>query len=149
MTRSLSPWTNRLPRLFDFETEFPRWMTEAFGPERGMFGREGQFMPEANVTETEKTIEIAVELPGMKAEDVKVEMHDRELWITGKKKEEKEEQGKTFHRVERRSGSFRRVFTLPAEVEQEQIDAKFADGVLSITLPKSERAATHRIEVKS
>jgi HSP20 family protein len=148
MTRTLSPWTNRLPRLFDMELDVPKWMTEAFGPEGGMLGREFQFVPEANVTESEKAIDIAIELPGMKPDDVKVELHDRALWITGEKKEEKEEQGKTFHRVERRSGSFRRVFNLPTEVEEGQIDAKFADGILTVSLPKSERAAARRIEIK-
>jgi len=87
-------------------------------------------------------------LPGMKPDEVKVELHDRALFITGEKKEEKEEQGKTFHRVERRSGSFRRVFNLPTEVEEDQIDAKFADGVLTVSLPKSARAAARKIEIK-
>jgi HSP20 family protein len=147
MTRTLAPWTGRLPRLFDFETEFPRWMRDAFGPEGGI-GREFDFLPEANITESDKAIEVAIELPGMKPEDVKVELHDRMLTISGEKKEEKEESGKTFHRVERRSGSFRRAFTLPMEVEEGNVDAKFTDGVLHVTLPKTEKAAPKKIEVK-
>ena len=83
-----------MPRLFDFE-DFPRWMRDAFGPESGMIGRDFDFLPEANVTESEKAIEVAIELPGMKPEDVKVELHDRVLTISGEKKEEKEETGKT------------------------------------------------------
>jgi HSP20 family protein len=148
MSRTLTPWRTRAPRLFDFEMDFPRWMSEVFGQEGGGFGREFVFMPEANISESDKSVEIAVELPGMKPEDVKVELHDRALWISGEKKEEKEEKGKTFHRVERRSGSFRRMFDLPAVVEEANIDAKFADGVLKITLPKSEKAAPKKIEVK-
>jgi HSP20 family protein len=84
----------------------------------------------------------------MKSEDVKVELHDRVLSISGEKKEEKEEQGKTFHRVERRSGSFRRAFTLPMEIEAGGVDAKFTDGVLHVTLPKTEKTAPKKIEVK-
>jgi HSP20 family protein len=147
MTRTLAPWTGRVPRLFDFE-DFPRWMRDAFGPESGMIGRDFDFLPEANVTESDKAIEVAIELPGMKPEDVKVELHDRVLTISGEKKEEKEESGKTFHRVERRSGSFRRAFTLPMEVEEGNVDATFTDGVLHVTLPKTEKAAPRKIEVK-
>src|SRR5688572_20121813 len=115
MTRMLTPWFTRVPRLPDFEAEFPRWMTEAFGPEPGVFGREGKFLPEANIVGTDKAVEVAVELPGMKPEEVKVEIKVGNLWIVRENKEEKEEKVKAFHRIERRSGVFRRVFQLPAE----------------------------------
>jgi HSP20 family protein len=128
--------------------DFPKWMTEVLGPEAGVFGREGKFLPEANVVETDKAVEVAVELPGMKPEDVKVEIKEKSLWITGEKKEEKEEKGKTFHRIERRAGMFRRILPLPVEVLEEKVDARFAEGVLKITLPKAERAAPKQIEVK-
>jgi HSP20 family protein len=147
MTRAMTPWTTRIPRLFDFETDFPKWMTDAFGAEAG-FGREGKFLPEVNMTETDKTVEVTVELPGMKPEDVKVELHDGALWISGEKKEEKEEQNKTFHRIERRTGAFRRAVPLPVEVEADKVDAQFHDGVLTIALPKSEKVAPKKIEVK-
>jgi hypothetical protein len=78
---------------------------------------------------------VTVELPGMKAEDVKVEFREGSLWITGEKKELKEEKGKTFHRVEGRSGIFRQILPLPGEVKEQEVDARFADGVLKITLP--------------
>jgi len=148
MTRTLTPFATRLPRLLDFETEFPKWMAEVFGPEAGMFGREGKFLPEANIMETDKAVEVTVELPGMKPEEVKLEIKDGTLLVTGEKKEEKEEKGKTFHRVERRAGMFRRAFALPVEVMEEKVDAKFVEGVLRITLPKAEKAAPKRIEIK-
>ncbi|MCI0359806.1 MAG: Hsp20/alpha crystallin family protein [Planctomycetaceae bacterium] len=147
MTRGLTPWTTRFPRLFELEGEWPKWMTEMLGSE-GMFGRDGRFLPEANIAETDKAVEVTVELPGMKPEDVKVELREGTLWITGEKREEKEETGKTFHRVERRVGSFRRGFALPAEVEEDQVDAKFEGGVLHITLPKAEKVAPKQIVVK-
>ena len=149
MTRTLTPWTTRLPRLMDFENDFPRWMTEVFGPENGLFGREGKFLPEANLIETDKAFEVTVELPGMKPEDVKVEMKKDGLWITGEKREEKEENGKTYHRMERRAGMFRRVFAVPTDVVEDKIDARFTDGVLKVVLPKAERVAPKQIEVKT
>jgi HSP20 family protein len=148
MTRTLTPWTTRLPRLMDFETDFPKWVREVMGPEMGTFGREDKFLPETNMIETDKAVEVTVELPGMAPEDVKVEIKETALWITGEKREEKEEKGKTFHRVERRTGMFRRVLPLPVEVLEEKVEARFADGVLKITLPKAERVAPKRIEVK-
>ena len=148
MTRMMTPWFARVPRLPEFEMDFPKWMMEVFGPEVGMLGREAKFLPEANIVETEKAVEIAVELPGMKPEDVKVEIREKALWITGEKKEKKEEKGKTFHRVERRAGMFRRVFPVPVEVVEEKIDARFNDGVLKVTLPKAEKVAPKHIEVK-
>jgi len=148
MTRTLTPCTNRLPQLFDFEAAFPKWMGEMFGPEAD-FGREGKFLPAANVTETDKAFEVAVELPGLKPEHVKVEMHDGALFVTGEKHEEQEEQGKTFHRMERRAGSFRRVFALPTAVDENAIEARFADGVLHVTLPKTQEAAPKKIEIKT
>jgi HSP20 family protein len=148
MTRAMTPWTTRIPRLFEFEMDFPKWMTEALGPEAGLIGREGKFLPEVNMTETDKAVEVTVELPGMKPEEVKVELHDGALWIMGEKKEEKEEKGKTFHRIERRTGAFRRVMPLPVEVEADKVDARFHDGVLTVALPKIEKVAPKKIEVK-
>lgn len=148
MTRTLTPWFARVPRLMDFELDFPKWMTEAMGPEAGVFGREGKFLPEANIVETEKALEVTVELPGMKAEEVNVEIRDGDLWISGEKKEEKEEKDKRFHRIERRTGMFRRVLPLPVEVREPEVEARFAEGVLKITLPKAERVAPKQIEIK-
>jgi HSP20 family protein len=144
----LTPWFARVPRLPDFEMHFPKWMMEVLGPEAGVVGRDGKFLPEANMVETEKAIEVTVELPGMKPEDVKLEIKENALWVTGEKKEEKEEKGKTFHRIERRAGMFRRIFQLPVQVMEEKVDARFANGVLKIALPKAERVAPKQIEVK-
>lgn len=149
MTRTLTPWFARVPRLMDFELEFPKWMTEAMGPEAGVFGREGKFLPEVNMVETEKALEATVELPGMKPEEVKVEIREGALWITGEKREEKEEKGKTFHRIERRAGTFRRVLPLPVKVREQAVEARFAEGVLKITLPKAEVVAPRQIEIKT
>jgi HSP20 family protein len=107
------------------------------------------FVPSVDFVEKENEFEVTVDLPGMKPEEVKVEFKEGALWVTGERKEEKEESGKTYHRVERSYGEFRRVLPLPSAVKEDQIEAKFTDGVLKVSVPKSEVVETKRIEVKS
>jgi HSP20 family protein len=102
-----------------------------------------------NVAETEERYEVTVELPGMKPEEFQVELKNGQLWISGEKKEEREEKGKTFHRVERRYGEFRRVIPLPTPVEEGRIEAQYKDGVLHVILPKAAEARPKHIEVKA
>jgi HSP20 family protein len=108
-----------------------------------------RFVPEANVVETDNAVEVTMELPGMKPEEVKVEMTDGRLCVSGEKREEKEEKGKTFHRMERRTGAFRRLISLPAVVDKAKAEATFAEGVLKVALPKSLEAAPKAIPVKA
>jgi HSP20 family protein len=108
-----------------------------------------KFVPEANVLETEKAVEVTLDLPGMKPEDVKLEVREGRLFVSGEKREEKEEKGKTFHRIERRSGAFLRAIPLPALVDDAKAEAKFAEGVLKVTLPKTAEAMPKMIPVKA
>ena len=148
MLGTLVPRRERLPRpLVRFEQEMENLMERLFAPEDGRWL--AGFSPAVNVAETETGFEVTLELPGMKAEEFKVELKNGELWITGEKREEKEEQGKTFHRVERCYGEFRRVIPLPGKVEEEQIAAEYKEGVLKITIPKTEEAKPRHIEVKA
>ena len=71
------------------------------------------------------------------------------MWITGEVEEEREEEGKTYHRLERRHGEFQRVLPLPENVDEECIEASFRDGVLTIVVPKTEEARPKHIEVKT
>ena len=146
MFRSLVPWSARLPRV-RFEDEMNRLMERFFGEEEG-FGEFESFNPRTDVAETGNNVEVTVELPGMKPEDFTVETHNGNLWITGEKKEEKEEKGKTFHRVERHHGKFRRVIPLPTTVTGEKVDAQYKDGVLKIVLEKAEEVKPKAIPVK-
>jgi HSP20 family protein len=145
MSRMLTPWV-RFPQLAEWDFDVPRWMARLF--DENDFGK-GMFVPEANVLETEKAVEVTMELPGMKPEEVKVEMSDGRLYVSGEKREEKEEKGKTFHRLERRTGEFRRVINLPAVVDDAKAEATFAEGVLKVSLPKSVEAAPKAIPVKA
>jgi HSP20 family protein len=128
------------------EREMPSLFERMFGMEEWPFGGEG-FAPRTNVAETPEKLEVTVELPGMKPEEFHVEVHNHELWVTGEKKEEKEEKGKTFLRVERRHGEFKRIIPLPENVNVEKVVAEYKEGILRIAIPKTEEAKTKHIEV--
>ncbi|HMU56507.1 MAG TPA: Hsp20/alpha crystallin family protein, partial [Nitrospira sp.] len=83
-----------------------------------------------------------------KKEDIKLNVHDDILTITGERKYEKEEKGKKYHRVERAYGSFMRSFTLPEDADGTKVTAEYKDGMLNVRLPKSEKAKPKTIEVK-
>jgi HSP20 family protein len=115
----------------------------------GWMPRVMAFTPKVDVVETENEVEVTVDLPGMKREEVEVEVRNGDLWISGKRTEEKEEKEKTYHRVERRYGEFRRVLALPAEIDGDKVTAKYDNGILKVTAPKVEAAKAKRIEVKA
>lgn len=147
MTTSLTPFETRVPSIFgDFRREVDTLMDRFFRGEDG--GEMRWFSPTANVAETEKAYEVTLDLPGLKPDDLHVELKHGDLWITGERKEEKEEQGKTFHRIERHHGEFRRVIRLGEDVDSEHVDAEYKDGVLRITVPKTESTISRRIEVR-
>jgi HSP20 family protein len=144
------PWLDRLPRpLARLERDFEYLMDRVFSGEARRYLPWAEIIPAANLTETEGEFEVTVELPGVDRTDVQVELRGGDLWVTGEKKEEKEEKGKTFHRVERGAGQFQRVIPLPGTVEAARIEATYKDGVLRISLPKSKDAQPRQIEVKS
>jgi len=148
MLRSLVPRTT-WPSLTRFENEMEDLMERFFGPRDNWMVPSDAFAPRTNVGETDTDFEVTVELPGMKAEDFHVEVEGNELKISGEKKEEKEETAKTFHRVERRFGEFRRVIPLTALVDADKISAEFKDGILTVKVPKTEQAKAKKIEIKS
>ena len=109
----------------------------------------GRIVPSLDLSETPNTIEIRMDAPGMKPEEIDVQLANGVLTISGERKEEKEDKGKTFHRVERRYGSFSRSVTVPAAVTEDKVDAQYHDGVLTITLQKTEEAKSRKIKVKT
>lgn len=150
MIKSILPWSkkpHRPMRLFDWN--MTPMMERFFGPEEEWWPLSERFMPRVDIVETDKTFEVKVDLPGLKPEDIHVDIHGKELWITGEKKEVHEEEEKTFHRVERHYGQFRRILPLPGDVNEEQVEASFEDGVLNVSIAKVEEAQTKHIEIKS
>ena len=112
--------------------------------------RFGAFSPNVEVTENDKEIKVSAELPGMDEKDIDISLNKDTLTIRGEKKEEKEQKGKDYYRLERSYGSFSRTIPLPAEVETDKIEAQLKKGVLTVTLPKSAKAVaeTKKIPVK-
>jgi HSP20 family protein len=110
----------------------------------------GTNWPTADVSETDKTIEVSVELPGMDEKDIEVSMSDDVLTIRGEKKTEIEKKEKGYYLSERSFGSFYRTIPLPAGVDTGKAEAQFKKGVLTITLPKAPEAEEKikKIQVK-
>ena len=108
----------------------------------------GEWMPRVDISETESDFGLKVEIPDVKKDEVKVTVDNGVLTITGERKQEKEEKGKKFHRVERYFGSFMRSFTLPDNVDEAKIEASFKDGMLNLRLPKTEKSKPKAIDVK-
>jgi HSP20 family protein len=106
-------------------------------------------IPSIDLSETEKSVEVKLDVPGVKAKEIDIRLNGNLLTVSGERKEEEEKKGKTFHRIERRYGSFSRSITLPCPVQEDEVAAEYRDGVLSITLPKTEDSKAKKIAVKS
>lgn len=106
------------------------------------------WMPTVDISETESEYLIKAELPEVRKEDVKVMVENGVLTLQGERRQEKEEKGRRFHRVERSYGSFVRSFTLPESVDEGGVKAEYKDGVLALHLPKSEKVKPKAIDVK-
>ena len=138
--RELEDMSDRLNRMFSRPG-----LSQANGKETMIVA---DWVPAVDVSETDGEFQIKAEIPDVKKEDVKVTLEDGVLTIQGQRKQEKEEKGTKYHRVERTYGSFVRSFTLPDLVDEAQVKAEFKDGVLNLQLPKSEKAKPKAIEVK-
>lgn len=138
------PW----PALF--EGRFPRFMDEMFREwPWAARGRARGFLPAMDVSDDEKQYAISVELPGVKREDVHVELQEGTITIRGEKSSEREEKKEQRRYTERSYGSFSRSFRLPADADAERLDASFKNGVLTITIPKTEEAKPRAIAIKT
>ncbi len=144
MARTLIPRTNWLWPSFENEL-----VNRFFSNREDWVPAHDGFSPSVNVAETQTDYEVSVELPGMKPEDFHVELEGNELRISGEKKEDVEEKGKTYHRVERTRGEFLRVIPLNTAVKADQITAEYKNGVLNVKVPKAEEAKPRKIEIKT
>ncbi len=108
------------------------------------------FTPRVDVTEDNENLYVHAEVPGVDKNDIKINLVGDVLTISGEKKSEQKDEKKNYYRIERNYGAFSRSFTLPAEIKVEQISAAYDNGVLNITLPKTEEAkiVEKQIEIK-
>ena len=131
----LDLFSNRLSRIFGNTWDTPE--------------PTGAWIPAVNVEEAADELLLTAELPGMREEDINVDIENNILTIRGEKREAREEadEGRRYHVCERRYGSFHRAFTLPRSVEADAIRADFEGGVLTVRLPKAQEAKSRAIEI--
>ena len=146
-TKALSKWSENMPSVFeDFFKPWNEWFDD-----KSFFGKIMK-VPAVNVTETKEFFMVSLAVPGMKKNDFKIDIEGNMLTIISEKEEEKEEKDVRFTRKEYNYSSFSRSFTLPEEVLREKITAIYEDGILKLTMPKSEEfkkvAAVKHIAVK-
>lgn len=128
--RELEEIGSRFNRLFGFPRLGDAWERDDLAITA--------WAPSCDIVETDKEYRIRLELPNVKKEDVQITLDQGMLTVQGERKEEKEEESGRFHRRELKYGTFLRRFTLPDEVDSEKVDARFHDGMLTVTVPKSE-----------
>lgn len=141
-------WFEEQP-LSVLRQEMDQLLQNFFGDDSEVSARVAM-VPRLDVAETDTEVEVTTDLPGFKPEEVHVEVRDNYLTVSGEHVEEKKENGngKKYHRVERRSGSFSRSVWLPSPVDEGKVDAQLKQGVLTIRLPKTAAAQTKKIAVK-
>ena len=136
-------WGDQLPDIRLFDDRFDRIIERAFGRDR-----QAPWMPAMDVYETDENVVVTVELPGIKAEDVEVSVEDATLTVSGTREFSSEVTEESYHRIERRYGSFSRAVSLPPQVDTGKVEARFEDGVLTVEVPKVEKAKPKKIQIK-
>jgi len=134
---------NPMREMEDIMNRYQKLMGHSFSPlgfEPELDLTKADWQPRVDIAETDKAYTVKAELPAVEKKDVSISIDSGLLTIKGERKQEKEEKGKRFHRTERVYGSFIRSFRFPDDIDEEKIEADFKDGILRISLPKSEKA---------
>ena len=140
--QELQGWGERMSRLFGSE----RVPSRRGADEESL--TYGSWMPPVDIVEGKDRIQLNVELPGFKEDQVNLTVEDGLLTIRGERKFNRENREENYHRIERSYGTFVRSFTLPNSVEQGRIQANFADGILHVDMPKREETKPKQIPIK-
>lgn len=143
---ALVPW-RPLGELSTLRREMDRLLERFFGEVPSLELPGGRWEPRIDMSETKDTLTVKAELPGLDPKDLDVSVSGDVLTIKGEKKQEKEEKDERRHVVERSYGAFIRMVRLPAPVAQDNIKASFKNGLLTISLPKTEEAKQKAIPV--
>lgn len=136
--------------LFDLGNEMTRFMDSFFNMPGRYTGdmKDTQWTPRVDVEEDKDGYTVTAELPGMDKKDIDIDVKDNHLYIKGEKKVEKDKDEKNYHITERCYGKFTRNFTLPDNVNQDDIKAKFNNGILTVEIPKVEEEKPKEIKIK-
>jgi HSP20 family protein len=137
--RNLAPWSD-FPEVSNL---LGRAIEQVFDNAAEGLG----WSPSVDIVEQDDELRLTAELPGMKLDDVHVEIMDGSLHLRGEKRVELDETKDNARLVERRYGSFERSFSLPPSVDPEHVRAEYADGVLTVHLPKTKAAAGRKVEI--
>jgi len=138
---------NPMRDLFDLQRTLSDFFEGSYSKTTGENTALNTWTPPVDIYEDENEFLLKIELPEMSKEDIKVNLNENTLSISGERKFENEEKRDGYHRVERRYGQFYRSFTLPPNVNTDAIGAQYKDGVLRLTLPKREEAKPKQISV--
>lgn len=111
------------------------------------FAQTEHHAPACEIVDEEKQYFVSLDVPGLKEEDISIEVKDNHLYVTGERKYESKTERNNVLRTEKRYGKFSRAFTLPQDVNSDAIEAKFSNGVLDITIPKTEKAQARKISI--
>jgi HSP20 family protein len=111
------------------------------------FGTDARFSPPCEIIEDDKAFTLSLDVPGLRREDLDIEVRDNQLYITGERKFENRSEKSNVVRSELRYGKFSRVFTLPLHVKAEAISARFENGVLDLSIPKEEKSQPKKITI--
>jgi HSP20 family protein len=138
--RDLLSLQDRMNRLFEESMTRDKVFEEAF--------TSGVWSPVVDIYETDTSVILKAELPGMTKDDIVIEISENNLILKGERKFQKDIKEENYHRIERSYGTFSRSFTLPDTVDRGKVSASFKEGILEITIPKIEGAKPKQIEIK-
>jgi len=144
----LVPWRRHRQLMTQPRRDLFNWLFQD-ADLHGSRAEDREWLPAFDVSESDEQVIVKAELPGVNVEDIDITLTDGLLTIRGERRMEKEDKGSSYHRIERRFGSFSRSLNLGVEVKADAIDAGYKDGILTVTLPKAEQSKAKRIEVKS
>jgi HSP20 family protein len=139
----LMRWSGR--DLRRAQTELDGWFNSFFGDAEGLAR---VAWPKADIYEDQEGVTLRFEVPGIDASQVKVQLNNNTLTVSGEKKLENEERKANYHRIETSYGSFERSFVLPQNLDTEKLVANSKNGMLQIFVPRSEKAKPRSIQVK-
>ena len=123
---------------------FRRW-----GSQPGQMTHQETWWPPLDIAEREDAFIVKAEIPGMNCQDIDISVHENTLTVSGERKDSSEDKGENYYYVERHCGAFRRQVAMPTGIDANKVDASYHDGILTVTVPKTEKAKPKKIAVKT